>query len=137
VGWLSYLPGVVLLVSLSTVAILANESVAQPFPQLRAKQTRIDLGKVGAGTRQSLGFLLKNPHNRHVTITRIDVSCHCLTPTLPQWVIGPSQEFLADLQLDLTKEARFHGSLLIEVKAFTDENELAFSGTVEVQVTEG
>jgi len=56
---------------------------------------------------------------------------------LPQWVIGPSQEFLADLQLDLTKEARFHGSLLIEVKAFTDENELAFSGTVEVQVTEG
>jgi len=122
--------------SLGVVAVLAYHGGSRLFSQLDVLPAQIDLGTVNQGSRQYVSFEVHNPHDRPVTISRMEVSCKCLTPKLSQWKIAPSENLTAYFYLDLSKEPDFRGALLMDIRAFTDDNQLAFLASVELKVVD-
>jgi hypothetical protein len=95
----------------------------------------IDFGRVPQRGQRQATFELTNSSRERVEVAHIWSSCPCVGVDLETSVVEPSQRVVGQINLDLTDDADFRGSLLIDVEGRSVANTLLFSLRVSVTVT--
>jgi hypothetical protein len=103
-------------------------------PALRVVPQVIEFGSLLQGERRDLQFVLQNPRRQAVVVSRIEVSCHCLTAPAQTLVILPEQGEELNLVLDLKQTDDFVGQLFVHVKGLDPTGETAFVSWVRANV---
>jgi hypothetical protein len=117
-------------------------SVSSPFAEqspamqslMVTSPSMIELGEVPRGGQKQANFFLTNPGMRAVEVTRIEISCPCLTIDEAPTQIAPGERVSVRAKLDLRDEQNFTGALAIEIKGWTRSGELAFATVAKVSV---
>lgn len=130
-------PRLILLLALLSAGgafLLAWKEASFPYPRLVVPSPVVNLGSVTSGSEHEFELVLRNTHAQQIVVSRLEVSCSCLTATGSPWIVPPKQEHTVRFHLDLGKEPQFAGQLLIEIQGHVPTGEAAFAAQVQVRV---
>ena len=76
----------VFVATLAAAWLAAGCDHRKPESQIAFDAARVDIGEVDAGASKEVRFPFRNTGSKPLTITKVDVSCGCLSPQFPQEV---------------------------------------------------